>query len=350
MRRLLVILTLLASFAAAENAAARSYALDSIAEWGKFPRFCVNTYRWADHFFNPYDSAYVRGSGYKFNVKLNTDSWLNHLNFRIPSQASSPYTIDLRSQPTTTMGVYLTYMALSVGYDINVSKLLGTSPHTRQRYQFGFNCSLLAAEAYWERNTADTRLTRFGSQKGLSLPFSGVNAESWGIDAYYFFNHKRYSQAAAFTYGKIQQRSQGSFYAGIAIYSQSYNIDFSSLPHDMRELLPEWWLDYHYRVRTRNYGLRLGYGYNWVFAPRWVFGTTLSPVVGVSRGIINSTEKSTDFALNLHFKMSVAWNNKHWFAGAVGMLDSSIVNDRKTLFVGSNLSFTASVGYRFNLW
>ena len=29
--------------------------LDSIAAWGKFPRFCINTYRWGDRFFNGYD-------------------------------------------------------------------------------------------------------------------------------------------------------------------------------------------------------------------------------------------------------------------------------------------------------
>lgn len=351
MRRILYIALTILAFASCPGASAASrFALDSIAEWGKFPRFCINTYRWADRFFNSYDSTYVRGSGYKFNVKLNTDSWLNHLNFRIPSQESSPYTIELTSQPTTTMGIYLTYMAVSVGYDINVSKLFGTSAHTRQRYQFGFNCSLLAAEAYWERNTASTRLTRFGSHKNMKMPFDGVNAESWGVDAYYFFNHKRYSQAAAFTYGKIQEKSQGSFYAGISIYSQSFDINFSSLPTEMKDVLPEWWLDYNYHVNTKNYGIRLGYGYNWVFAPGWVLGTTISPVIGFSRGIINSTDKTTNFALNNHFKLSCAWNHKHWFAGAVGILDSSIVNDHDTLFVGSNLSITASVGYRFNLW
>ncbi len=248
------------------------------------------------------------------------------------------------------MGVYLTYMALSVGYDVNISNLFGGTGRSRQRYQFGFNCSLLSAEAYWEYNDAGTRLTRFGQKKGLNMDFNGVNIESWGLDVYYFFNHKKYSQAAAFSYGKIQKRSQGSLYAGFSMYSQSYDINFASLPPEMTSLLPDWWLNYQYRVRTHNYGLRIGYGYNWVFANDWLLGVSISPVIGVSRGIINSDNKSTNFSLYNHAKLSVTWNNGRWFAGAVGMLDSSIVSDRETLFVGSNISMTASVGYRFNLW
>ncbi len=59
------------------QAKALSLNLDSIAEWGKFPRFCINTYRWGDKFFNSYDSLYVVGTGTKFNVKITTDSWLD---------------------------------------------------------------------------------------------------------------------------------------------------------------------------------------------------------------------------------------------------------------------------------
>ena len=70
-----IILAITGILAAGHRASALSLALDSIATWGKFPRFCVNTYRWGDKFFNSYDSAYVEGTGYKFNVKFKTDSW-----------------------------------------------------------------------------------------------------------------------------------------------------------------------------------------------------------------------------------------------------------------------------------
>lgn len=37
----------------AQRTSAFSLALDSVAEWGKFPRFCVNVYRWGDRFSIP---------------------------------------------------------------------------------------------------------------------------------------------------------------------------------------------------------------------------------------------------------------------------------------------------------
>lgn len=49
-KKILMVLT--AMVCVAVPGKALSFALDSVAEWGKFPRFCVNTYRWGDRFFN----------------------------------------------------------------------------------------------------------------------------------------------------------------------------------------------------------------------------------------------------------------------------------------------------------
>ena len=83
--------------------------LDSIAAMGKFPRFVVNTYRWGDKFFNGYDTAYVKSTGYKFSAKITTDSWLDGYSFRLPNHTN----IFMRSDPSTSIGVYATYLAVS---------------------------------------------------------------------------------------------------------------------------------------------------------------------------------------------------------------------------------------------
>lgn len=338
----LVLFTLAVTF----NMYAGRFALDSIAEWGSFPRFIVNTYRWGDKFFNSYDTAYVNSSGYKFNVKVMQDSWLNYYHFDLPNDVP----IRMNSDPSTSIGAHLTYLAVSVGYDINVSEIFQGVKNARSRYQFGFNCSLLGIETWWESNQTGTKLRRFGDIKNANFDFNGVDVNTWGLDVYYFFNNKRYSQAAAFSYGRIQKRSQGSLYAGVSIYSQNYDFDFGLLPYDMLSQLPEYWDDHHYRVKTRNYAFRFGYGYNWVFARHWLLGATISPTIGAQRGYVNSEKEKTSFALRNHAGLSVVWNNNQWFAGAIGKVDSSIVSDRETMFMGNDLSFTFSVGYRFNLW
>ena len=55
MKRVFRIIALLgalgAALAAPQRADALSLDVDSIAAWGKFPRFCMDVYRWGDKFF-----------------------------------------------------------------------------------------------------------------------------------------------------------------------------------------------------------------------------------------------------------------------------------------------------------
>lgn len=332
--------------AASGHASAISFSLDSIATWGKFPRFCVNTYRWGDKFFNTYDSAYVVGTGTKFNVKLTTDSWRNNYHFVLPDMEK----IDMYSNPSTSAGVYLTYLAVSLGYDINVSRLFNGVENARSRYRFGFDCSLLAVELYWENNDVGTRIHRFGPYTKLDIPFKDIHIYSWGIDVYYFFNHKRYSQAAAFNFSKIQKRSEGSFYAGLAIFALNYDFDFSSLDKRLLDVLPSDWPNYHFATSTRNYGVRFGYGYNWVPRRNWAICASISPTVGFKRGYVNSSESRYSFSIYNHVKGSIVWNHGRWFIGASGKFDISLVRHNSTTFFGGDASVSGAVGYRFNLW
>lgn len=347
LKRILLVLALIAG--AVESSHAVSFALDSIAEWGKFPRFCVGVYRWGDRFFNTYDSAYVRGTGYKFNVKISTDSWFDYYNFTLPDRT----TMHMRSDPSTSIGAHLTYMAVSVGYDINFSRLFGGPQRARSRYNFGFNCSLFAAEFNYVSNDVGTRITRFGTDGksySMKLPFDGINVSSWNLDTYYFFNHKRYAQSAAFGFSKLQQRSQGSFYAGLSIYTQHFDFDFSGLPEPMLEKLPASWPNFHYNVKTHNYAFRLGYGYNWVPGRHWNIGVSESPLVGIKKGYINSDEDHVSFSLYNRLNLSVVWNNRHWFAGMTGKCDVGLIYDKEHTLASAFMSGQLCVGYRFNLW
>lgn len=322
-----------------------SFALDSIATWGKFPRFVVNTYRWGDQFFNGYDTTYVVGTGYKWNAKVALDSWVDGYRFVLPNNTQ----IHMNSDPSTSIGAYLTYLAVSVGYDVNLSQLFTGNHNSRKRWRFGFNCMLFAAEAYLIRNDVGTTIKRFGDNN-YNIPFQGIDNTTWGIDAYYFFNHKRYSEAAAFNFSRIQKRSQGAFYTGFSIYTQKLDFDFRSLPPELQAKLPASWKDYSYSVDTHNYAIRFGYGYNWVFHPGWVIGISESPIVGIRSGYINSKYKKLSFSMYNRAKLSVIWNHGRLFAGAVGKFDAAIINDHETTYAGGVLSGEAIFGCRFNLW
>ncbi len=333
------------------SASALSLSLDSIAAWGKFPRFIVNTYRWGDHFFNGYDTTYVASTGYKFNAKVVSESWLDGYSFRMPS---NKYVL-MHSDPSTSIGLYLTYLAVSAGYDVNLSKLLNGVDRSRQRLRFGFNCMLFAAEIYLVKNDVGTTIKRFGDYhdpEHLNLPFNNINNNTWGIDAYYFFNHKRYSEAAAFNFSRLQRRSQGAFYTGLSIYTQKLDFDFSSLPSDLLQQIEPYLHNMHYMVHTHNYALRLGYGYNWVFARNWNLGVSESPIIGIRKGFVNSDIEKVSFSLYNRLKLSVVWNSpdSRLFFGVIGKFDTAIVNEQKTTYAGAVLSGEAIFGVRFNLW
>ena len=136
-RLLVALLFIVASLASSVAGAKEPFLnLDSIAKWGKFPAFCVRTYRWGDKFFNGYDSIYVQGSGYRMNAKVKVDSWSDIYDFRF----SDHYRMMIDNRPSTSVGLWLTYMAVSVGYDMNVSKYFSATTGARKRWDFQFNC------------------------------------------------------------------------------------------------------------------------------------------------------------------------------------------------------------------
>ncbi|MBJ2185040.1 MAG: DUF4421 domain-containing protein [Muribaculaceae bacterium] len=350
LRSLIIVISVaLGAVFSAPGASALSFDVDSIASWGKFPRFCMKVYDWGEEFFNGYDSLYVSKTHTYFNVKLNSESWSDIYNFDLPEGKS----IRIVSDPATSAGVSIAYLAVSLGYDINVSRFFGGPDRKRKRFKFGFNCSLLAVEYYNIHNDGGTHITRFGdknSPEHMRIDFTGIDTHTQGFDAYVFLNQKRYSQAAAFNFGRYQLRSAGSFFVGVSYFHNSYNFDFSNLPHDMREQLPDTWENYCYNVNTDNYCLRLGYGYNWVLNRHWLIGISESPVLGLQNGHITGNTKPFSASLANRLAISFVWNNKHWFAGVIGRADQGLIYNKKQAYINSDLSFNACIGYRFNLW
>lgn len=355
-QKLKLIILIMVVFLIPGRIGALSFNLDSVAEWGKFPRFCVNTYRWGDRFFNGYDSAYVDGSGYKFNVKLKSETWLDGYMFQLPDN----YRITMASDLNSSMGVYLSYLAVSLGYDINVGKIFGGTETLRRKFDFGFNCALFAAQLYWITNNVGTDIKSYGYSSNLqrcNIPFKGINNTIFGVDAYYFLNHSRYSHAAAFTYGRIQKRSQGSWFVGLSYWTQNFTFDFSQTPDDIKNGLPTRWADneYVYNINNHNYAIRAGYAYNWVFKRHWVLGVSESPLFGLKHGTVNGEAPQSSISLYNRAQISCVWNNRAWFAGVIlsnefGFYLDHKQTDHKQTLINGIINFQATLGYRFNLW
>ena len=349
-RKLLFIILLFVSAAAPIQIKAFSLALDSVATWGRFPKLCVDVYRWGDRTFNSYDSTYVVGTGKKFNIKFKTDTWLDYYSFDFENDTH----ISMISSPSTSLGVWLTYLAVSAGYDVNVSKYFNGGDRVRKRFNFQFNCSLFAADIYYLSNDVNTRINSFGPKDNPwnpDLKFYGIDNKTYGIDTYYFFNHKKYSQGAAFNYSKLQRRSAGSFYAGLSIWLREYSFDFNELPDEMKQYLPTTLPGYKYSAKSNNYAFKLGYGYNWVLSKKWLIGASVAPCIGFRYGYIcDPNDSRYSFSFYNKARLSVIFNNRDFFMGIIGKQEMGIRTDNPYTLLDMALSIEASVGFRFNLW
>lgn len=344
-----LVLLLVMALSCSMAAHAFSFALDSIAEMGKFPRFIVNTYRWGDRFFNGYDTTFVKGTGYKFNVRLKSDSWVDYYNFDLPNDVR----MRMLSSPGTTIGPQLTYLAVSIGYDKNVSRFFGSSAKTRQQFNFGFSCMLFSCNLYYQNNDVGTHISKFGHKGDTFNPhidFDGANVKNLGADLVYYFDHKRYSQAAAFGFSRLQVKSHGSWFAGLSYSWHDYSFNFSRLPGYMLWYFPPSWKDYMYHATVRNFGVKFGYGYNWAFARGWLLAVSESPTINVRKGFVNADIEKTTVGLSNQFRGSLVWNHKAWFAGVVGEVNVNLIYDKDTTFASAVATLNLAVGYRFNIW
>lgn len=318
---------------------------DTTVIYPKFMGFCVKVYNWADKTFNSYDTTYVKGTGKRWKAVLRNDNWADSYAFNFRHDMP----MRLMGDVYCNLGAYLQYMAVSIGYSLDMSNLIGHKPMLHKKMGFGFSCALFTAEVYYTENTGGSYLRSFGKfndGKLIKERFPGVFMRTYGIDAYYFLNHKRYSQGAAYSFSKYQVKSAGSFIVGFTYGNRNISLDFSSLPEHLLKYLtiPVEKYQFHYN----NYCIMAGYGYNLAFAKNWLYNFTAIPAVGLNQCYDDSLEgKQNMLSLGVKSKMSLTWNISDFFIGIQGAFDGSWYRSSDYSLFSSTENFSASIGIRF---
>ncbi len=319
---------------------------DKDVNYPGFVDFCVDAYNWADKVFNSYDSAYVVGTGKRWKLMFKNNNWID--SYAMNFQGETP--VWMLSDVCCNIGGYISYMAVSIGYMFDVGNIFFGQPVTHSKFDFNFTCALLSANVYYNKNTGGTNLHRLGDYndgKWFKYEFPDLHLESYGIDVYYFFNNRQYSHGAAYNFSKIQKRSAGSLIAGITISSQDVEIDFSSLPDDMKGYLPEE-DNMQYRFSYYDYCLLVGYGYNWVMSKHWLFNISVLPSFGFKHCREYSEEGDTDlFSLNIKGMFAFVYNYRNLFVGLQGKVDGHWYSSRQYNFFNAIWDLSLSTGIRF---
>ncbi len=315
-------------------------------DYPAFIDFCWKVYKWGDKAFNSYDTAYVVSTGKNWKFMFKSNNW----NDNYSGEPMKVVNFDMRSKLTANMGFQLAFMAVSVGYTVGISNLINHEKVSK-KLDFSFTCARFAADAYYMENRGTTTAwftvkEGAGKNKIKFNEFGGLHRKAYGLSAYYFFNNRRYAQAAAYCFSKYQKRNAGSLIAGICLQHRDMSIQLDELPQAVQEQIPAG--EEMPRFLYNDYCVMLGYGYNWVLGRKWLLNLTVTPYVGYRHLLAtNHEDRASAWSLNLRARMGAVYNHKQFFVGLQNNGDFHRYKSEKHHFIGSLLDFTALVGIRF---
>ncbi len=315
---------------------------DPTMGYPKFVKFCYNAYKWGDRAFNSYDTAYVVSTGKNWKLQLKNQNWLDDFISDIDNGRAH-----FISGAASNIGLYLSFMAISVGYSIDVDRLFGGKP-TSQRFEFSFTCARFTAEAHKTTNYGRMKnRVRIGGGEWKTverLENNALRRETKGASATYFFNNKKYARAAAYCFSKYQLRSAGSALAGFSVDNHDFKLDPERLTPDQKEAYSEVGFNH---VRYTDYCLSGGYAYNWVISRKFLLNVT--GIVGGGVKHIHSTEgrpSSNTGALKMTGNFALTFNHKRCFASLQSNVNTNLYVG-KDHFSYTITDITAVLGLRF---
>lgn len=132
------------------------------------------------------------------------------------------------------------------------------------------------------------------------------------ISAYYIFNNRRYSYAAAYGASKLQKRSAGSWLLGFDFSHYNIFFDLERLPDKVKELQIYPWDSY--RLKYDSINVIGGYAYNWVIGRHFLFNTTTMPGIGATRTRNHSSHGSEiEMSMMVRQMLSFTYNYRRFF-------------------------------------
>lgn len=325
---------------------------DPRIHYPKFANFCRNVYNWGDKTFNTYDKDYVVGTGKNWKFNVDGTVWQQSYGyiFDLFNTRGWDQRITLHSNFNYDIGVRLSFMAVSIGYTWNVNQLAKVHPSPRSTFDFAFSCALFTAELRTQTTSGNTRITHFGQYNNgerINVPFDDINTDLLSINAYYFFNHKKFSQAAVYKFSKYQKKSSGSWMLGASFKRQKIEMDFSSLPPEMMPYMPEN-LPMKNHFHYRDFNILCGYSYNAVMPHNWIYNITILPGIGFKRSLLPGEQSISEMlSANMSGKMGFTYNHKALFANLTMKFDGSFVFNSKYSFINSTQQISLVCGVRF---
>lgn len=161
----------------------------------------------------------------------------------------------------TTVSVGLSYLGLSLNLSLNPAKLSGKYQDYEMNVmaygkRMGFDFAYQYARNFkgWHENDNEAR---------IALPADILSLKTLNFNAYYAFNHRRFSYPAAFAQSYIQRHSAGSFLLALSLQGQQG--ETTALESQTTSF------------SMSNIAIGAGYGYNCVPHRNWLLHISALP-------------------------------------------------------------------------
>ena len=312
--------------------------------------------------FDRLDNTFIEPQHYIFTAMLQ----LTHTYdiFTLRSAGTDFQSITFSPDMKLKAGPYLGWKWFFAGYTFELGNV--NLKHIKQQVDLSIYSSQIGIDLFYRRTGDDYKLrdARLGGNVDTSplehVSFNGVKAGITGFNAYYIFNHGRFSYPAAFSQSTQQKVSCGSWMAGLGYTRNSLDVDHNKLQNLIDEKLGANTVPLDSglmisNVHYNDYSLSGGYAYNWVLPHNWLLAASLQGAVAYKKSVGDvegNSRQGFDFQnVNLDGigRFGVVYNNMRWYAGASIIVHSN--NYHKPRFRTNNTfgSMNMYIGYNFGL-
>ena len=230
--RLLLILVMLLTMAVgvAEADDTDIVDTDSLSPDGKPLHKVQQKIKYTVRGFDRLEDEYIEPQHYEWSVMLQATR--NYEEFILSSNGQS---IMFSPDQRIKVGPYFGWRWFFLGWTFDLKNLDIFSHTDKREIDFSIYSSQVGVDLFYRRTGSDYQLRQVRMGYGIDgtrfedTPFSGISVGITGVNAYYIFNHGRFSYPAAFSQSTCQKISCGSWMAGAGFYKNTLDLDFEQL-------------------------------------------------------------------------------------------------------------------------
>lgn len=313
--------------------------------------------------FSAIDTAYIEPQHY--NWSLMGQATFNYDYYRLESENGQSVTF--APDIIAKVGPFFGWRWVFLGYTFDLKNIGFGNGGAKREINFSIYSSQIGVDLFYRRTGSDYKIRTSHLGNGIdterlrNIDFDGLEVGITGINAYYIFNHNRFSYPAAFAQSTIQKISCGSWMLGGGYTHHTLNLDYEKLQQTVDNQIgkDEVKIDSSLMYSTVKYNdinVSLGYGYNWVFAKNWLLASSLSAALAYKSATSQMTNEGMkkanrnfdlkNFNVDGIIRLGLVYNNMDWYAGSSLIVHA--YNYNKTRFATNNIFGNLNIYVGFN--